>query len=205
MYLRNDATGEIGVFTNYQQGWSPAGPEDPPLPQPEIDAYLLEIAREEKEFELKRKLSDFQLAGNEYLGDIFCAEWTAVDTYMKDDLVLASDGKNYKSLKADNLDHEPPDAEWWAEFCPVFKTDDRTTLNILLQSSRASEAAERYLFRDKDRIKIDFADDAKWDAFAADMNDEKNRIMAKYNDYCEEIKLCSTVAEVEAISIDFSE
>lgn len=200
---KEDSTGKISTFSALQQnppsGWSVPTEED-------LDEELFEEAQLNKVLELKTKLSDFEIAGFQYAGDIVCAAWEAGETYPRNSLVLASDGKNYKSLKKINLDNDPTiSPAWWEEFYPVFKTSDRTTLNIMLKNVRPSESFERYIFRAKNKIKINFSNATNWTAFYNAINDEKDRIMGKYNDYYEEIELCDTIPDVEAIVIDFSE
>lgn len=71
LYLKNDTTAQIGKFISYQTGWSPTSPEDPPVPQSEIDAYLLEQAKIDKIKTLKSDLETFSDAGFLYSGNTF--------------------------------------------------------------------------------------------------------------------------------------
>lgn len=194
MYLVNDITAEVGIFNNPQPGWSEATQE-------EIDAYLLEQAKTDKIEELTTDLSAFQLAGYEYTGDITCAAWSSATTYDLHDLVLATDTKNYRSIQDSNLDHEPPNATWWEEFKPDFKTDNCCMVDLPTVTDY-----EFYCKAQSDgfRIKVDFGNSTNWDAFVVAIYAERDRIMKKYNDYQTQIAECTTVAQVNAITIDFS-
>jgi len=205
IYLKNDQNGEVACFGCYQPGWSPASAQEPPLSEEEIDGFLLKKSQSEKVMDLKLDLSVFCEIGFEYSGEISCQIWELDVEYSRKALALGSDDKNYKSLKDNNLDNDPVSSpEWWEEFYPVFKTDDRTTQNVQLKDRLPLEAPERYIYRDKDKIKIDFVGATNWLPFVDKVLEEKDRIMGKYNDYYEQIDLCQTVAEVEAIVIDFS-
>jgi len=70
MYLKHDVTGIVGEFNNYQVNWSPADAEDPPVPQADIDAYLLVVAKAAKVVELKEDLSTFRNLGFTYTGSL---------------------------------------------------------------------------------------------------------------------------------------
>lgn len=202
MYLTNEGTGQTAVFNNPQIGWRDAT-------QQEIDDYLLVQAKNDKILELKGDLNDFMVAGYEDTGDIVCAAWDSGTTYALHDLVLATDTKNYRSIQADNLNHEPPDVTWWEEFNPVFKFDNCSMINLTAKCDLDAGATDRYKFYDKGyddgfRNQINFGDSTKWDAFAEALRVEEDRVMRKYNDYRSQIAQCSTTAQVEAISIDFS-
>lgn len=196
-YLKNIETGGIGVFANPQEGWIDATPE-------EIAAFLLEQAKEKKLVELRSCLDDFQNAGYMYTGSILCEPWVLTTTYQRKDLVFGADMINYISLKSDNVDNEPPAAEWWSPYQPVFKTNDKTTENVILKDKLPPAAPERYIFSAKDNIPINFEDGPQWTAFVEVILQEKDRVMRKYVNYGEQIDLCETVAEIEAITFDFS-
>jgi hypothetical protein len=194
MYLVNETTGAFGISNLPQAGWRNATQE-------EIDEYLLEQAKLDKIEELKIDLQTFQIAGYEYAGDIVCAAWDSETTYDLHDLVLATDTKNYRSIQASNLNHEPPNAAWWEEFKPVFKTDDCCLVDLPVVTDDEFYCKAQ---SDGHRIKVNFGNSTNWNAFIAAMHTERDRIMKKYNAYQTQIADCSTVAEVEAISIDFS-
>jgi len=61
-----------------------------------------------------------------------------------------------------------------------------------------------YTFRDIDSVPHDFETQEGWNAFKQAMQTERNRIMVYYIAKKVEINACSTVAEVEAVVIDFS-
>ncbi len=71
MYLKKVTSGEIGAFANYQDGWLPANSEDAPVPQEEIDIWLMGIAKKQKVSILKTALKLFQIAGFVYLTHTF--------------------------------------------------------------------------------------------------------------------------------------
>jgi len=62
-----------------------------------------------------------------------------------------------------------------------------------------------YTFRDINGVAHDFETQEAWDAFKLDMITERNRVMVYYIAKKTEINACQTIAEVEAIVIDFSE
>jgi len=160
MYLENDITGEIGFFLSYQPGWSPANSEEPPVPQAEIDIFLLKIAKNQKLPDLKNDLNDFLMTGYIYDGH-------------------------------------------------TFLLNDKTTENIRLKFRCSAANPDRYKFYDftedpKDAVLVNFTDLAGFTTFSEAVQDEKDRVMVKYNAYKVQIAACVTVAEVNAIVIDFS-
>jgi hypothetical protein len=202
MYLVNDTTAEVGIFNNPQPGWSEATQE-------QIDEYLLARAKDDKNDELSGDLDTFVNAGYEYAGAIVCDAWNSETTYNDQALVLASDAKNYHSLANSNTNHEPPNAEWWEEYKPDFKPNSGTLLNITAKCALDAGVTDRYKFytaRDDCgfRHQINFNDPDNWNAFAEAMRVEEDRVMRKYCDYQSQIAACANVAEVEAVSIDFS-
>jgi len=203
MYLKRDSDGQVGVANNYQTGWSPATAVDPPVPQADIDAYDLESAQNTKRLEVKESLSDFEKTGYTYTGAITCAVWNS-GTYAKKDLVLATDTNNYKSLKNGNTDNEPPNATWWEEYEPIFKTKDKVTSNIILKNNLPPATPDRWIFGAKQNIPVNFDNATDWDSFFDKILPEKDRIMRKYDNYLDQVDLCTTVAQVDAIIPDFS-
>jgi hypothetical protein len=204
MYLTNDTTEEVGEFALPQDGWSPSTQE-------EIDAYLLQKAKDSKVSEVVKKLSDFQEAGYEYDGAIVCDDWSSSTTYNKYDLVYDTVSEaNYKSLKDDNLNNPPESSPVdWALFTPVFKTDQCCMVNLSVQDGIDAAESEKYKFFCRCdsidiRLKINFDDAVNWLAFTKAMRKEQDRVMKKYNAYRTQIAKCATVAAVEAITIDFS-
>ena len=197
MYLTQDSTGTVGVFNNPQDGYTAST-------QPEIDVYDLDQAKADKIVELDDDLSAYEKAGYTYTGTIVCAAWGSGTTYAKKDQVLATDGKNYKSRKDDNTNHEPPNGVWWTEYEPVFKTLDRVTTNIILKNALPAATPDRWIFGAKGNIPIDFGNVTNWDAFYDAILPEKDRIMRKYDNYLDQIDLCTTVAQVDAITPDFA-
>jgi len=206
MYLTNESTGqtvEFGIFGAGAPGWRPSTQE-------EIDAYLLSEAKSAKVQELLSEREAFLVAGYEYQGAIVCPAWDGETTYNIDALVQGSDAKNYHSLVADNLNHDPVSSpEYWEEFFPAFKMDDVTVLNIDSKCKLESTAVNRYKFYckcevDGHRHQINFGDSEKWSVFVKSFLSEQDRVMRKYNDYRNQIAACATVAEVEAVVIDFN-
>jgi len=197
MYLKRDTDGQIGEFNNPQPGWSTPT-------QAEIDAYLLDKAKVDKNTELDEALSDFEKTGYSYTGTIVCAAWGSATNYSKKDLVLGTDGKNYKSLKKNNLNNEPPDVTWWEEYYPDFKLKDKVTTNIILKNALPAATPDRWIFGAKSNIPIDFANVTNWDAFFDLILPEKDRIMRKDDNYQDQIDLATTQAELDAIIISFS-
>jgi len=194
-YYKNNETGGILVTPNQQgAGWTE-------LTQQEEDDFLLEQAKENKVKELKGDLNNFMIAGYEYTGDIVCDAWDSETTYAKHDLVLAADTENYRSIQAGNLNHEPPNATWWEEFIPVFKINDGCLVDLPVVTDN-----EFYCKAQSDgyRIIVNFGDSTNWNAFLAAMYTERDRIMKKYNDYQTQIAECTTIQQVDDITINFS-
>ena len=177
--------------------------------QEEIDADALEKAKGDKVNELLSARDAFLDTGYEYQGEIVCPAWNEETAYSLDDLVQASDEKNYHSLAGDNLAHDPISSpEYWEEFLPAFKMNDATLLNVDSKCKLDPLSPDRYKFYckcepDGHRHLIDFGDAEKWPAFVKPFLAEQDRVMRKYNDYRNLITACSTVAEVDEITIDF--
>lgn len=206
-YYKKISTGNIAVFSDFQTT-PPEGYEE--ATQAEIDEYLLEQAKKDKVIELKSVLHDFMITGYEYTGNIVCAAWDSQTTYDLYELVLGSDSKNYKSLIADNQGNDPISSpEEWEEFYPVFKFDNAGILNVRIKDGLDPGAPDRYKFYDKGctngfRNQINFGDSTNWNNFAKDIEEEEDRVMKKYNDYRSQIALCTTIQQVDDITINFS-
>ena len=177
--------------------------------QEELDDYLLAQAKTKKVAALKDDLDEFMSAGLQYMGDIVCAAWDSEMTYALHDLVLATDSKNYQSLQNSNLNNDPVSSPGdWAEFTPLFRTDDEVMINLGVKKGSSSGSANRYKYysvqeSDGFRHFIDFGSNPDWTAFSEVLSDEKNRIMVKYNNYRTQIAMCADVAAVDALVIDF--
>lgn len=204
MYLTNETTEEVGEFGLLQDGWRESTQE-------EIDAYLLDKAKGNKLAELKSDFAAFQEAGYEYTGTIVCDNWSDATTYEKYALVWdVATSLNYESLQDDNLDNAPETSpEYWQVFNPTFKTDQCCMINLSVQDGVDEAEENKYKYFDCPdsndvRREINFDDATNWLAFTKAIRKEEDRIMKKYNNYRSEIAKCSTAAEVEAISIDFS-
>ncbi len=207
-YYVNETTEEFAGFSDLQTspsaGWRTAT-------DAEIQFHHLTKAKDSKILELKRKQTEFTDSGILYTGAIVVSAWDSETTYPRNVLVRATDSEIYRSLQADNLDHEPIESsDWWNLFFPVFRLDAATVMNIDANSHMSVDNPNRYKFYSKSdpdgfRVEIDFGDATNWDAFVEIFTDERDRVMKKYNAYRSQIALCATVAEVDAIVIDFSE
>jgi len=88
----------------------------------------------------------------------------------------------------------------------TFDLSDAGLYNLNFKKDCALDAPNRFKFCDTSNAPVDFTDEAGIDALIQSIMAEKDRIMfSKYNPYKVSINACSTVAEVEAITIDFSE
>lgn len=207
IYYTNETNESVGVFDANTHTAPPGWREST---QSEIDAYLLNQAKSLKVEELNESIDEFRSGGYEYSREIFCPAYASETSYTIHDLVLGSDSKNYESLQSDNQDNDPISSPtFWSEYKPIFKTNDKTMLNILVKCSLKVTAPDRYKFYTKkqtDETKhfIDFEDNTKWTNFVAEIQEEEDRVMKKYNAYGIQIAGCSKVAEVNAINIDFS-
>lgn len=170
----------------------------------------LDIKKQTVLQELTNTLYNFQLAGYEYTGDIVCPIWDSETIYIINDLVQGSDLKNYKSLVISNINNDPiSNPEFWEEYTPVFKTNDKTLLNINSKNNLDNNAIDRYKYYSKSDITgfkfhINFDNSTNWDSFVIAFRTEQDRIMRKYNSYKTEINKCTTINDVNAIIIDFS-
>ena len=146
MYLKNDITGEIADFANYQIDWSPADSEGTPVPEAEVDAYLLADAKISKNLELKSDLTAFCDAG--YL-------YTAKSaTFKLDDVTIIN-----VTLK-DTLPASVPDR---------YKFYDIDKIKIDFVDNSGFMDFRDALFEEKDRIMIKYNDYRKQIIDAADM------------------------------------
>lgn len=178
--------------------------------QEEIDEKLFFDAKSAKVSALKTDREAFLDAGYTYTGTIANPEWVNTTSYEKNALVTGSDSQAYRSLQSDNLDHDPISSpDWWKTFFPTFRLTSDVITNIDAKCRLAPDAPDRYKFYDKSdetgyRDQIDFGDLAGWDAFVSSILTEEDRVMRKYNVYRQQIAECATVAEVDAIVIDFN-
>ena len=76
--------------------------------------------------------------------------------------------------------------------------------NIQIVNNLDPSDPNAYTFRTVDGIVHDFENQTAWDAFKLNMMTERNRIMVYRIAKKSEIEACSTIAEVEAVVIDFS-
>jgi hypothetical protein len=86
----------------------------------------------------------------------------------------------------------------------TFDLSQDGALNLGIKKRLSGSAPNKFKFFDISHVKIDFTDQAGFDAFTEALSDERDRIMVKYNDYRKQIDDCTTVAQVDAIVIDFA-
>jgi len=111
--------------------------------------------------------------------------WRTGVTYVIDDFVFGTDSKIYKSLINSNTGNNPvptPGSNW-VEYTNI---------------------PDRFKFYDLTHIQRDFTDNAGFTLFAGTFLKEEDRIMVLYNSYRGQIAACTTVAEVDAITISFA-
>ncbi len=116
IYLKNDITDEIGYFGNYQPGWSPASAEDPPVPQPEIDAWLLTNAKIIKLQVLKADKTAFCDVGLLYSGDTFCLSDISTSNIILKNTLPAGATDRYKYYDITDVQRDFTDAAGWDAF-----------------------------------------------------------------------------------------
>jgi len=188
----------------FQPPWRDATPA-------EIDAYLLTEAKGKKITECKASRDLFLAAGFQYSGAIICPVWRLGQTYELDDLVQGSDKQNYRSLEDKNLDQDPVSSpEAWEIYHPAFRMTSDVLLNLKGKCVLDPGTIDKYKFYAKsfsggDRAQIDFGTAVGWDMFMKLLFTEEDRVMRKYNAYRTQIAKCSTVAQVSAIVIDYSQ
>jgi len=96
MFLKNDTTAKIIESDDYQEGFSPKSPKDPPVPQSEVDEFLLREAKFAKIKSLKRDSRVFQEAGFVYSGDTFKANARTMGDIVSKNICPVSDPDRYK-------------------------------------------------------------------------------------------------------------
>lgn len=225
-YLINDTTGALIPFSNnlgsiyFQTPWRDAT-------QPEIDAFLLANAKIVKVEELDQAKINFCDAGLLYSGDTFSLSDNSTQNMVLKNNVLGYESnsvsvlaatKSYNLPQGHGLGFNPGQTVYVLGFTDAAnngaKTVDHLEDNYLLVTDTlADEAAgddisisndERYKYYDVDEVQVDFSDGAGWNDFFAAMMNEKDRIMRYYCTTKKQIADCTTVAQVDAITIDFA-
>lgn len=79
-----------------------------------------------------------------------------------------------------------------------------TLIDETAGSSITFSAIDRYKYFDDTNIQRDFIDKSGIEGLYSAIITEKDRIMIKYNNYINQIEACLNVAEVDAITINFS-
>jgi hypothetical protein len=156
MYLKNDVTAEIGGFANYQPGWSPASAEDPPVPQAEIDAYLLEKAKLDKIKVLNEDFEAFRETGFEYNGNLFCLGAGGIlnIAVVKNDVDPASPNK-YKFANKNDVFVDFVDSAGLMAFCLAICTErDRI---MVYKINKKKEINDCSTIAAVDAVAIDFS------------------------------------------------
>ena len=144
MYLENDETGVVSVFANYQLGWSPASPEDPPVSQEKIDAYKLVVEKKARGLELQVKFYEWVAAGFLYAESRFDLSANGIENVrLKNALPLTTPNRfKYFALPDEQgieVQHDFEDETGWDGFYEgiiverdrimVYKNSKKTEIN----------------------------------------------------------------------------
>lgn len=179
--------------------------------QQEIDDYLLEKAKETKRQEIIDKRNSFFIEGYEYTGYMGKPGWLSDFSYSKGEEVSnLGEDSTYISLMDNNLDHDPNiSPEWWERKKVYFKIDEKGMVDITAECKASLTAPDRYKFYAKagdtgNRPYIDFENLTHWDVFVKGITEERNRVMKKYNNYQNQVTACATIAQVEAIVVNYA-
>lgn len=213
-YITNEDTGEVlfserGTWSPQYMNWE-TGEFIVPYRisiQAEIDSLLLEKSKSSKLTELIGKRDALLANGITYTGAIVVDVWDINVEYHKHALVKDSNGDIYKSLESGNIGNDPATSPVWNFFQPVFTMTTCCMTNLTVKSG-LNGAPNRYKFFTKTeadgyRHFIDFGNLEEWNSFVLAVRSEENRIMEKYCAYASSIAICTTVAEVDAIVINF--
>lgn len=113
-YLRNTTTNEL--IRNSNLGKYFVTPLWVDATQPEIDAWLLSIAKVDKHAESKLARNDFQNLGFTYLTKVYCLKHSLVVNLCVKNMMSDSNPNRYKfcDINGDEQDHT--DAAGWALF-----------------------------------------------------------------------------------------
>ena len=135
MYLTNDETGEVGEFNKPQPGWSDSTQE-------EIDACMLQCAKEAKFTTLHQDRIDFCAAGFNYLGNVFCiSDESTQNIVLKNELDAdATDRWKYYD-DAGNQINFTDQYIWGAFFDEILSEKDRVMMYYCATKKAISDAA----------------------------------------------------------------
>ena len=149
-YFKNDETDFTATFGSNvcPEGWSTPTQE-------EIDAYLLQQAKNDKLATLRSDLYNFEMLGIVYNNWTFDLHMIGVE-------------------------------------------------NVEMVNEAPLSMEDRYKYFDKGKTQRDFSNESGFSAFKDAVVVERNRIMVKLNGYEASIQAASTIAEINAITIDFS-
>lgn len=155
LYLKNDTTSQIGEFVSYQEGWSPASAEDPPVPQAEIDAYLLAKAKTAKLKELFGDLENFLDAGYTYQTNVFKLTADVIENIQMKNSCPAGMTDRYKFCDIDHVLINFTDAAGFTVFLEaIFTEKDRVMVKYNAYKIQIAACAD---IAEVDAIVIDFA------------------------------------------------
>ena len=221
MYYKNDGNGAIALFAaTAPAGWTL-------LTQPEIDAYLLVEAKTIKINELKNALDNFCEAGYVYSGNTFAlCDQFVINMNLKENLLsYESDGisavgatnkyilpsghkQHFYAGQVINVSNCGVGANNGVKNVTAFSVNDLTVAENLSDEAAGEDidfsANNRYKFYDIDNVQVVFLTTCGFDNFKESIFQEKDRIMVKYNDYKAQITACTTIAQIDAITINFS-
>lgn len=226
-YLINGDTGEFVLYSTdlgsvyFSAPWRDATQE-------EIDAYLLVGAKVAKIDTLKTAKQSFCDAGLAYSGDDYpLSNESAQDIILKQNLLsyesddvsvmgstqayilpaghgikMISDGQIITVSGYDEAANNGDKTV--ASFEGDFVVVDEAVVDEAVGDDVVISSYSRYKYHDTDDVQHDFVNDAGWNSFSNAIMVERDRIMRYDCDKKREINDCTTVAAVDAVTIDFS-
>lgn len=222
MYLTNIASGAVGQFERPQTGWRDSTQE-------EIDFFLLAQAKSNKIAVLDTAKSNFCETGFLYSGDYFPLPSESIKDILVKDNLLSYESDDVSAMAATSAYILPAGAGQTIKTNPGqlitvsgFTTGGNNGVKtvyqldgdfIVIDETLTDEAvgddivicdANRFIYHDVDDVQVDFATKAAWDTFFSAIMGENDRIMIYDCTTKKSINDCTTVGQVDAITIDFS-
>jgi len=132
--------------------------------------------------------------------------WTALTTAEKDDYLLnGTNGAKPNKVMELKIDLAAFRGLGFVYTSWTFNLSERSALYAKSKNdSEDTTGSDRYKYSDINYVQRDFTDNTGFNGFSQAMTDEEDRIMVLYNNYRGQIAACTTIAQVDAITISFS-
>jgi len=86
----------------------------------------------------------------------------------------------------------------------TFALDVMSAMYVKNKDDQRTGGVNKYKFYDEGGTQRNFTDATGFSTFRADINEEDERIMELWNSYKGQIAACTTITEVDAITLDYS-